>query len=111
MRQLGLSGHLRRVAAMLDTTYRVRCADGEVLALRVGGTLPIRRPGALMAEALWLESLQGRPEFTVPEILFSLGADPVLIFEDRMDRPRGVMAVRCLRGRQSHQVHSQPRQG
>ena len=98
-RRLGRSGRLDRMATGLDTTYRLRCDSGEVLALRVGGVLPIRRPEAMLSEAGWVRSLQAAIHFRVPEVV-SWPDRPILVLEDAQSVPRAVMALSWLPGRQ-----------
>ena len=103
VRTLGRSGRLDRVASGLDTTYRFRGDDGELLAVRVGGPLPIRRPGALLAEAAWMARVHSSDyvQLVVPEVLRFPGSGPVLTVTDAGGRARAVMAVRWLRGRRA----------
>ena len=106
MAELSVSGRLERVATGLDTTYRVRCANGDSLALRIGGVLPIRRPSAMVTEAAWIASLRGEPHFRVPGVLAWPDRSSVLSLIDDDDRHRGIMAVDWLPGqRRRHRFH------
>lgn len=100
LRQFGVSGHLRQVARGLDTTYRVITSDGRTLALRLAGSMPIRRVSAVRAEAAWIYDL-ARSAVIVPSVLPSPTGDRVVVVDDRDGVERGALLLTWLTGRRA----------
>ena len=64
----GIEGTLKKVAAGLDITYRVKSGDGRVFALRCASGMFIRKVSAFATEAAWIAALATDPWFDVPKV-------------------------------------------
>lgn len=99
----GRSGSMRRVATGIDDTFRVRLVgdDDGALALRVGGTDPVRRTEAMEAEVAWLTALGDESAVVVPPVLAAPDGRRVVTVVDDDGLERAATLVRWLPGRKA----------
>lgn len=102
LKLFGIVGSLRRVATGLDTTYRVKAANGQVFALRVSSGMPIRRVSAFRIEAEWIDALSGNRWFCVPQVQRTESGELIGKVEDAHGVVRASTLLSWLPGRRCY---------
>lgn len=102
--RFGIAGPLKRIAAGLDWSYRVKTATGQVFALRVSSGIPIRRVSAFAIEAKWIEALFGNRWFNVPQVQRTASGERFGQVEDASGVMRASTLLTWIPGRRCYKI-------